>query len=267
VVVYDALFTAPIGFFLDFGDFLTELVRDRQMVIEIFVAQARRETAHSQEKGEDVPDFDEAEFRRRAAKRRPLRNNDAVQARAYHAGRNWPGAETGYSINVQWWWDGYLWGLQVPLSAKAADGWRPYYGPRKPVWDPLYGMPSPIWRGRRGYLTLFTVNPWQRMRKNPVAQVNGHTQSLPIHWWTAIADFIGYIPTVRRFDDDGLVDLITYRDRFDGKMRIEDIGGKRYRAWFTPEGDLNFEQRDHANFVSANRSLYFFDHDPADEWG
>lgn len=78
-----------------------------------------------------------------------------------------------------------FWGLEVPLSATARGGFRPYYAPRAVG----TGLLMPIWTTDE--LTIFDYNPWTKMRKNPDAPKTASCEP-PIYMINALAELCAW---------------------------------------------------------------------------
>jgi hypothetical protein len=261
MTTYDRSLTAPVGFYIDFADFLGVLARDRDMVAEILIAADEEFRLESMQPNRRL--YDDEQLREHARTSKAF----SVEVASFEpgVGRGGKSVDRSYMIRLS---VGAFTveaiGISTPLNARSEDGWRPYYGPRKPSWDPAHGLPSPLWRGRHGYLTVFAEDPWLKMRVNPHPEPYGISQDLQVNCWIALGDFMSYV-LGENVKIDSVARLTTYLNRQDGKLQFT-TGQWFGTAWYDLGTHLDRDQKKEASFRSANGKYYFFDEDPKEIW-
>jgi hypothetical protein len=187
----------PVGVLSDFGDFLSWLAANRQEV---------RRLSREQYEGDndpleflDVEEDEEKEYREQHEELLRMCDSAHINPESYATMFvHQPSKDTdlSYTFNVETYTGPpfyqvlgplHFWALTVPLTARAADGWRPYYGPRQKSWHAGYGLPTPTYRAASGEFTVFVGNPWIQMRRNPKAL---GTMRAFVRVWVAISEFL-----------------------------------------------------------------------------
>jgi hypothetical protein len=261
MTAYDRSLTAPVGFYIDMAEFLGRLARDANMRADILIAADEEFRLEIGQR--NVRRYPDSALRNQAR----LGGIFNVEVHVFNpaAGRGGPSVDSSYMIKLEIGpFTVDVIGVATPLNARSEDGWRPYYGPRKPSWDPAHGLPNPLWRGKGGYLTVFTEDPWLKMRVNPAFPLGGSTQVIDIPTWVAIGDFMAYV-LGENVKIDSEARLTTYLNRKDGKLQFT-TGQWFGTAWYDLGTHLDRDQKKEASFRSANGKYYFFDEDPKEIW-
>jgi hypothetical protein len=264
----------PIQVVIDYAQFLAWLAANPQEVRQVQEkahedSEDTREYFAEQLEGKELEGYWEGE--RELEKMMRMTVVDERSDASLFVMQESKGTDVSYHLNVDTWVGPpynqifgplYLHALKVPLSARAAGGWRPYYRPTYKPWQGMYGLPTPLWRAKSGGFTVFVGNPWHRMEKNPRPLREMGVLRAEVRVWTALSDFLQRYALVRPgVKASQLVGLEVStgpesRTGMAGQLQLEYHGSWGVAWWWSPDPD---DPNGKPMFVPANRAVNFYD--------